>query len=96
MAVASPAVVDNWLTDYFELTELHVLPRAQGRGLGEDLLRRLMDGVGPSRVLLSTPEGPSKAWKLYRRVGFVDVLRRYQFTGDPRPFAVLGRELPLA
>jgi ribosomal protein S18 acetylase RimI-like enzyme len=96
MAVASPAVVDAWLTDYFELTELHVLPRAQGRGLGEDLLRRLMEGVPSSRVLLSTPEGPSKAWKLYRRVGFVDVLRHYQFTGDPRPFAVLGRVLPMA
>jgi hypothetical protein len=28
-------------------------------------------------------------------VGFVDVLRHYQFTGDPRPFAVLGRVLPI-
>lgn len=95
MAVSPLAVVDEWLTDYFELTELHVLPRAQGRGLGEDLLRRLLEGVPSSRVLLSTPEGPSKAWKLYRRVGFVDVLRHYQFTGDPRPFAVLGRALPV-
>jgi hypothetical protein len=23
------------------------------------------------------------------------VLRHYRFTGDPRPFGVLGRELPL-
>ncbi|GLZ34262.1 acetyltransferase [Lentzea sp. NBRC 105346] len=93
--VAPPPVVEEWMHDYFELTELHVLPRAQGRGLGEDLLRRLLDGVHTKHVLLSTPEGPSKAWKLYRRVGFVDVLRHYQFTGDPRPFAVLGRHLPL-
>jgi hypothetical protein len=28
-------------------------------------------------------------------MGFVDVLRHYQFTGDPRPFAVLGRTLPV-
>ena len=37
----------------------------------------------------------TRAWRLYRRVGFVDVLRNYRFNGDPRPFAVLGRPLPL-
>ncbi|MBB3661153.1 MULTISPECIES: GNAT family N-acetyltransferase [Prauserella salsuginis group] len=84
-----------WLGDYFELTEIHVRPGGQGRGTGEDLLRMLLDGVPDGRVLLSTPEGDSRAWKLYRRVGFGDVLRQYRFAGDPRPFAVLGRTLPL-
>jgi hypothetical protein len=28
-------------------------------------------------------------------MGFVDVLRDYRFAGDPRPFAILGRPLPL-
>ncbi len=93
--VSGPRAVEEWMHDYFELTELHVLPGAQGRGIGEQLLRNLLEGVSSSRVLLSTPEGPSKAWRLYRRVGFVDVLRHYQFTGDPRPFAVLGRTLPI-
>ncbi|GAA1348000.1 GNAT family N-acetyltransferase [Saccharothrix algeriensis] len=93
--VSGPNAVEEWMQDYFELTELHVLPRAQGRGIGEGLLRSLLAGVPTSRVLLSTPEGPSKAWRLYRRLGFADVLRHYQFTGDPRPFAVLGRTLPL-
>ena len=45
-----------WLHDYFELTELHVRPDAQGRGLGEGLLRALLAGTGRARVLLSTPE----------------------------------------
>jgi ribosomal protein S18 acetylase RimI-like enzyme len=84
-----------WLTDYFELTEIHVRSRSQGGGIGEDLLRRLLDGVPNRYVLLSTPEGTSRAWKLYRRVGFGDVLRNYHFAGDPRPFAILGRALPL-
>jgi ribosomal protein S18 acetylase RimI-like enzyme len=88
-------VVDTWLGDYFELTELHVLPDAQSRGIGEGLLRRLLGGVQAGTTLLSTPEGPTKAWRLYRRVGFQDVLRHYLFAGDPRPFAVLGRTLPL-
>jgi ribosomal protein S18 acetylase RimI-like enzyme len=94
-ASAGPRAVEAWMTDYFELTELHVRPDVQGRGIGEGLLRRLLAGVAARTTLLSTPEGTSRAWKLYRRVGFVDVLRDYRFTGDPRPFAVLGRTLPL-
>lgn len=90
----------EWLEDYLELTELHVRPDAQGAGLGEALMRALLDGVGSARVLLSTPEhgaaAPGRAWRLYRRTGFRDILRGHRFTGDSRPFAVLGRELPLA
>jgi ribosomal protein S18 acetylase RimI-like enzyme len=92
---AGAATVDTWMTDYFELTELHVRPTAQGRGLGEGLLRHLLDGVRANTTLLSTPEGTSRAWRLYRRLGFQDVLRDYLFAGDPRPFAVLGHQLPL-
>lgn len=95
---AGPAA-QSWLWDYFELTELHVRPDVQGRGLGEGLLRALLHGTGRSRVLLSTPEygsqPPGRAWQLYRRTGFQDVLRHHRFTGDSRPFAVLGRDLPL-
>jgi ribosomal protein S18 acetylase RimI-like enzyme len=50
-------------------------------------------------TLLSTPEADergSRAWRLYRRFGFVDVLRDFHFPGDERAFAVLGKELPLA
>ena len=85
--------------DYFELTELHVRPDAQGTGLGEGLLRALLEGAQSGHVLLSTPEHgprpPGRAWRLYRRLGFRDVLREHLFTGDSRPFAVLGRTLPL-
>ncbi|GEL25496.1 acetyltransferase [Pseudonocardia sulfidoxydans NBRC 16205] len=88
-----------WLSDYLELTELHVRPDTQGARLGEGLLRALLTDTGHSRVLLSTPEygerPPGRAWRLYRRTGFVDVLRHHRFTGDARPFAVLGRTLPL-
>ena len=72
------------LSDFFELTELHVHPAWQGRRLGETLLRRLA---------LRCRRSPAR--RLYRRLGFGDVLRNYRFTGDPRPFGVLGRELPL-
>jgi len=86
------------MTSYFELTELHIHPRAQGRGLGEALARRLLADRGEAHVLLSTPEidgEANPAWRLYRRLGFTDVIRGYHFAGDPRAFAILGRALPL-
>ncbi|WP_292991079.1 N-acetyltransferase [Mycobacterium sp.] len=86
------------MNSYFELTELHISPRAQGRGLGEALARRLLSERGEANVLLSTPETngeANRAWRLYRRLGFIDVIRGYHFTGDPRAFAILGRKLPL-
>ncbi|MFT3715466.1 MAG: GNAT family N-acetyltransferase [Gordonia sp. (in: high G+C Gram-positive bacteria)] len=95
----TPAQIAAVADDYFELTELHVHPMAQGRGIGEALLTRLLAGRPESAVLLSTPEVPgeeNRAWSLYRRLGFVDVLRDYGFAGDPRPFAFLGRRLPLS
>ena len=95
LITAGTAAVETWTRNYFELTELHVRPDAQGHGIGEGLLRLLLDGVPAGATLLSTPEGPSRAWRLYRRVGFVDVLRDFLFAGDPRPFAVLGHTLPL-
>jgi len=90
-----PQAYAHWMSDCFELVELHVLPEAQGAGRGHAQLRALLDGVPSATVLLSTPEGESRAWRLYRRTGFQDVLRHHVFPGDTRPFAVLGRPLPL-
>ena len=92
------ADIARLMNSYFELTELHIHPRAQGRGLGEALARRLLAGRGERNVLLSTPETnsePNRAWRLYRRLGFTDIIRGYHFAGDPRAFAILGRALPL-
>lgn len=93
-----PRLIEALTTDYFELTELHVHPSAQGRGVGQWLLHHLLADRPERQVLLSTPEIPAernRAWSLYRRMGFGDVLRNFTFTGDPRPFAFLGRRLPL-
>lgn len=88
-----------WLTDCFEVVELHVRPAVQGHGVGARQLRALLAMADGATVLLSTPEADeqrSRAWRLYRRFGFVDVLRDFIFPGDERPFAILGRALPLA
>jgi ribosomal protein S18 acetylase RimI-like enzyme len=95
---ADRARIAELMSSYFELTELHIHPRAQGHGLGEALARRLLADRAESHVLLSTPEingEANRAWRLYRRLGFTDVIRGYHFAGDPRAFAILGRALPL-
>jgi ribosomal protein S18 acetylase RimI-like enzyme len=83
-----------WLGSAFELSELHVLPAAQGAGLGERLLRSLAEGLPHRTMVLSTPEGENRAWRLYRRMGFYDLARNHLFPGDHRPFGVLGARLP--
>jgi len=87
-----------WLDSCFEVVELHVLPQAQGHGLGAAQLRALLSMTTAATTLLSTPEADeatTRAWRLYRRFGYVDILRHFTFPGDQRPFAVLGRRLPL-
>ncbi|MBI9000871.1 GNAT family N-acetyltransferase [Corynebacterium sp. CCM 9185] len=86
------------LADYYEISELHVLPEAQGQGTGRKLLTELLDGVPQRWALLSTPEVPNeanRAFSLYRALGFTDVVRYFTFFSDPRLFAVLAAELPL-
>jgi len=69
----------RWLNSCFEVVELHVRPVEQGHGVGEGQLRDLLSLTSDRTTLLSTPEADereSRAWRLYRRLGFVDVARR--------------------
>lgn len=91
----APPLAEQWLRDAFELSELHVRPAYQGHGAGRALLQTLVEGLAQPAVLLSTPEGDTRAWRLYRSFGFVDLLRHHLFPGDARPFAVLGLRMPL-
>ncbi len=94
----SRAARKTWLADCFEVVELHVRPDAQGHRFGTAQLRALLTMATGRTTLLSTPEADerrSRAWRLYRRFGFVDVLRDFRFPGDDRAFAILGRTLPL-
>src|SRR5690349_24758509 len=53
------------MTSYFELTELHIAPDTQGRGLGVALARRLLANRGHALVRVSTSGNPvmaDRAW----------------------------------
>ena len=85
----------EWLANAFELSELHVLPQFQGSGTGRIVLTELASSLAHRTMLLSTPDIDTRAFRLYRSLGFVDLRRHYLFPGDIRPFAVLGARLPL-
>jgi len=88
-------IAAGWLRDAFELSEMHVLPHYQGAGIGRRLLTSLAEAIPHRAILLSTPDSDTRAFRLYRSLGFVDLVRGHRFPGDARPFAVLGARLPL-
>jgi len=86
----------GWLDDSFEVAELHVLPRWQGNGIGRSLLLTVTDRRPERTAVLSTADAPTRARRLYRAVGFTDLLTDFRFSGSEPPYAVMGATLPLA
>jgi ribosomal protein S18 acetylase RimI-like enzyme len=84
------AATKRWLTDGFELAELHVLPERQGDGLGRALLDDLFARVEARHVVLSTPDTDSRARSLYRSLGFTDLRRYFRFPGSDEDYAIMG------
>lgn len=85
-----------WLDDSFEVAELHVTPEHQGRGIGASLLLTLTSERPERTAVLSTRDADSPARRLYRGVGFTDLLTGFAFfPGGEPPYAVMGAELPL-
>lgn len=84
-----------WMQDAFELAELVVAPDHQGRGIGTTLLHRLRHTATQRRVLLATtPDNPAR--RLYRRLGFTELLPAFRY-GQTGPAAVvMGADLQSA
>jgi GNAT superfamily N-acetyltransferase len=85
----------QWVDDAHAVTELHVLPGYQGRGVGYGLLTRLLAVTDRPIALLSTYDLVSAARRLYRGVGFRDLVTGFRFGVTPQPFALMGAHLPL-
>jgi GNAT superfamily N-acetyltransferase len=84
-----------WLADSFEVAEVHVHPDFHRRGIGRSLVLGLAAGQPERTAVLSTQDADSSARRLYRRLGFADLLTGYSFPGTPVPYAVMGATLPL-
>jgi ribosomal protein S18 acetylase RimI-like enzyme len=86
---------DGWLDDAFVITELHVHPGYQKRGIGRTLITTITDEAEQPRSILSAIDVESPARRLYRSLGYRDLARRVIFPSAPSPYAVMGAELPL-
>lgn len=97
LAAGGPGSADKagWLADSFEVAELHVLPEWQGHGIGYSLLLSLTSGRPEQTAVLSTHDAESRARRLYRSVGFTDLLTGFRFSGGDPAYAVMGAVLPL-
>ncbi len=89
------AAAAAWLTDSLEIAEVHVHPDFHSRGIGRSLVLGLAAGRQERTAVLSTQDAESAARRLYRGLGFADLLTGYSFPGSAVPYAVMGAALPL-
>ena len=84
-----------WLGDSFEFAEVHVRPVYQGQGTGRAMMHRLAAGRPERTAVLSTPDGQTRARRLYYSLGFADLLPAFVFPGAGPAYAIMGAVLPL-
>jgi len=94
-ASSGKALAAAWLADSLEIAEVHVHPDFHRRGIGRNLVLGLAEGRRERTAVLSTQDADSPARRLYRGLGFADLLTGYCFPGTPVPYAVMGAALPL-
>lgn len=92
---AGPGATRAWLSDCMEIAEVHVLPGFQRSGIGTSMLMALTRDRAERTAVLSTPDQETTARRLYRRLGFTDLLTGYSFPGGSPPYAIMGAPLPL-
>jgi GNAT superfamily N-acetyltransferase len=83
----------EWLSDSFELAELHVHPSRHGQGIGRRVLDTVLGQATGTTVVLSTHDRESPARHLYRSFGFADLLTGFVFPGSTEVYVVMGKRL---
>ena len=59
------------------------------------MMLRLTAGRPERAAVLSTMDANTRARRLYRRLGFTDLLTGFTFPGTELPYAIMGAPLPL-
>jgi ribosomal protein S18 acetylase RimI-like enzyme len=94
-SVLGTRAASDWFGDSLEIAEVHVLPSYQGRGTGLAMMLRLTAGRPETAAVLSTMDANTRARRLYRGLGFTDLLTGFTFPGTELPYAIMGAPLPL-
>jgi ribosomal protein S18 acetylase RimI-like enzyme len=94
-SVLGSRAAQDWFGDSLEIAEVHVLPGHQGRGTGLAMMLRLTAGRPERAAVLSTMDANTRARRLYRGLGFTDLLTGFTFPGTELPYAIMGAPLPL-
>jgi ribosomal protein S18 acetylase RimI-like enzyme len=94
-AAAGLRTAGGWLDDVLEIAEVHVLPEFQARRIGRQMMLTLTDRRTERTAVLSTRDALTPARRLYRSLGFVDLLTGFLFPGGGPRYAVMGATLPL-
>ncbi|MBT2385853.1 GNAT family N-acetyltransferase, partial [Streptomyces sp. ISL-11] len=84
---------DGWLDNSFVITELHVHPDFQKRGIGRCLITEITRTAAEPRSILSAIDTESPARVLYRSLGYRDLARPVVFPSAPSPYVVMGAPL---
>lgn len=94
-SILGSRAAQDWFGDSLEIAEVHVLPSHQGRGTGLEMMLRLTAGRPERAAVLSTMDASTRARRLYRGLGFTDLLTGFTFPGTELPYAIMGAPLPL-
>lgn len=88
-----PALVERWMGDYFELVQLAVCPRYQGRGIGTHLHDAILGCTQHTTAALTTAQQETPALRLYRRRGWRTIHENLFFPGDATAMRVMAIDL---
>lgn len=88
-------IAADWLDDVLEIAEVHVHPEYQARRIGRRMMLTLTARRTERTAVLSTRDALTPARRLYRSLGFTDLVTGFLFPGGGPPYAVMGATLPL-
>lgn len=74
---------EDWYKSSFEFNELAVYPNKQGKGHGQALMKKLMESVEHSYILLGTAkEENDSVIRFYHRLGFENLIDPFYYPGN--------------
>ncbi|WP_432021186.1 GNAT family N-acetyltransferase [Streptomyces sp. 1222.5] len=86
---------EHWLEQAFTLSELHVHPAHQGRGIGSTLIKEICRNTNFHHCLLGVAEANTRARCVYESLGYSLLCDPIRTRVGSTPFMVMGIRLPM-